>query len=431
MFRTVPFVSHDLATPLTEFLQTWEAPEVIQRLTGIVAKISHPTVSEVEAVRNLLPVELRKWSGVLVDVAIGTYRAQTLGKWQPGFLFTKTGSEQGSHPLFAAFRTEVFQGTRHILEVGTGCGVDTATLAAHASEVVSYEPDLITAAIAQGNLRRAGVHNATIVNKGWMPSETVKTVQGIWADPSRRLKGGRRTRDVEQYSPPLSSIHRAVHETKAIAGIRLGPTDGDSVLPSASHVRVHAIHRDCHERVLVKSDHVPDGVSIGIGHVGRHQLSFTQHVSAEELALSRSHRTHTTSRPKTGLFLIEPHPVVIAAGMVDWLFHTNLMSPIDPQIAYGLSNSPIVHDHLFDTYEILEVQDGVRVNWMNERLRALNWTRSLVIKKRGWSGETEVLRRKLDLSETGDHDPSNALIISRIGNKHITMLCRAVRRESL
>ncbi len=72
-----------------------------------------------------------------------------------------------SQPYVVAFMTEKLQVTQEstVLEVGTGCGYQTALLAQLAKHVFSIEyiEDLIPK--AQQNLKKIGVNNVTIYNK--------------------------------------------------------------------------------------------------------------------------------------------------------------------------------------------------------------------------------------------------------------------------
>jgi protein-L-isoaspartate(D-aspartate) O-methyltransferase len=54
------------------------------------------------------------------------------------------------------------QKTERVLEIGAGSGYMAALLAQHADQVVSLEIDPVLAAVARGNLERAGIRNASV-----------------------------------------------------------------------------------------------------------------------------------------------------------------------------------------------------------------------------------------------------------------------------
>ncbi|MBL0323554.1 MAG: hypothetical protein IPP80_14530 [Ignavibacteria bacterium] len=106
---------------------------------------------------------------MIIDVALGTLRAERLGKRRDGWLFTDKMAEQCTHPRIAAHHAVPFTGREHVLEICTGAGLDAAALAAVSGRVTSFEADPIIADITAGNLHRTGITNVDVVRSAWPP----------------------------------------------------------------------------------------------------------------------------------------------------------------------------------------------------------------------------------------------------------------------
>ena len=75
-----------------------------------------------------------------------------------------------SQPFIVALMTALLdpEPEHRVLEVGTGCGYQSAVLARLVKQVVSIERVAALSALAHENLRRAGIHNvALMVADGW------------------------------------------------------------------------------------------------------------------------------------------------------------------------------------------------------------------------------------------------------------------------
>jgi hypothetical protein len=429
LFRIVSLVPTQKADALEEFLLSHEAPGAIQRLESIITEHQGVTTAAVNRIRQALPSELRTWSSEIIDVATGTSKAKELGKWRPDMLFTRLGAEQGTLPEFAEYHAAPFSKQYGaVLEVGTGCGIDTLAIARSAEAVVTYEPHQVTAMVARGNFHRLNMENVRVMQAPWSPDVDMSPYGGLWADPSRRSMAGGRERSVERYHPPLSQLVHAITEAGIRqVGIKLGPGDDADVAIQLKRIEINAYKRECREKVVYSADAIHEGVSINI-----HFESANWHTFAPQRELDLMQHIPLTEslEPKAGMFLLEPHPALVAGGLVGWVFMRAQVTPIDPHIAYGLAISKPPATHLSDIYQILDVGPGVREKWIRQRVRELGWTQSVAIKKRGWGGDPEALRLQLDLKEAGPDDDSRAIIIARVGGGHITMLCSLVHRGS-
>ena len=99
---------------------------------------------------------------IVIELALGTSRARSMGKHRPGWLFTRRMAEQATHPVIAAYHAERFTGCQHVVEICTGAGMDAIALSAVAARVTTYEADEATHAIVAGNVQRSGIESVDL-----------------------------------------------------------------------------------------------------------------------------------------------------------------------------------------------------------------------------------------------------------------------------
>jgi hypothetical protein len=118
---------------------------------------------------------------------------------------------------------------------------------------------------------------------------------------------------------------------------------------------------------------------------------------------------------------------VIAAGLVTPLFEQLQALPIDVSIAYGLAKAKPPDSPLYESFVVLEVLDGLREKVIRERMRELRWSTATEVKKRGWSGEPEKLHKQLKLAQTGPSVPHGVIVIARVRDRHVTLICERTK----
>lgn len=338
---------------------------------------------------------------IVVELALGTMRARTLGKHCPGWLFTRRMAEQATHPLLARYHAGAYKGMSKVLDICTGPGIDAAALSEVAGRVVTIEADEQVCAIATGNLRRHGLINVEVLSGRWPQARLAsQDWDGVWADPSRRNEG-RRVFDARQYEPPLSSVPRA-----AVVGIKAGPGD---VIPETTCVSEYiGIGSECRERILW---------NVGAGDRPLVTLlaedgPVATWTPSQNLARAASHVV------STGAFLIEPHNAIIASGAVGAFFAEQGAGVLDPRIGYGILDREPEHSPLFETYRIDAIVQGVSVRRMQEEIRRRAWGSSTVIKKRGWDRDPESVRGRLQFVEGGQ---GGVILVARVADAHVTV----------
>lgn len=337
-----------------------------------------PVPAGIEAVRKGLPASMHSFVPGIVDLVTGTQRATRLGKAADGWFFTSTGAEQATHPLIAAHHAARFAGCRHVVEVCTGAGIDARALAAIVPHVTTFEADPALAALAEGNMRRAGIDNVKVVAQA-VPSEDFakawKQADGLWADPSRRDERGRRTRSAVHHDPPLGLLTTMPVEDGGgfVVGIKLGP--GDEVagqIASGFTDEYIGLGHEARERILWK------GAGITRRCVTLVDRNVTWVSPAEPvLPMERP--------PEVGDIVVEPHAALIASGDVGAWFAGQGLDVVDRRIAYGLGRTHVPASPWMQSFVVLDVEEGIDVKRMRRKVRELDWNSGTEIKKRGVS----------------------------------------------
>lgn len=378
--------------------------DVVNDVHEIAARITasggHVTPALVSTLRASTNPTIAANATLLLELAQGTLRADRLGKAGAGWLFTSTMAEQCTHPMIAEHHAGPFRDCRSVLEICTGAGRDAAAMALVATSVVTLEHDPLVAAITQGNLYRAGLHNVGVRASAWPAADIdITMVDGVWADPSRRREGAR-TREAATYDPPLGSI-----PNRGVVGIKVGPGD---VVDGARYVSEYVGYgRECRERILWRSPHISERtvtlVDVGV------QWSWTT--------------------PRTPLvvpqaaWVIEPHNALIASGGVGTFLAEIGAGVFDPHIAYGALNAEPPASPWYDVYRVVRIDRGISVRRIQESIREFGWGPATIFKKRGWDRDPEDLRRALDFPGA---TAGGVVIVMRVGQAHQTVYATKV-----
>lgn len=378
--------------------------DVVNDVHEIAARITasggHVTPGLVSALRASTNPTIAANATLLLELAQGTLRADRLGKAGVGWLFTSTMAEQCTHPMIAEHHAGPFRECQAVLEICTGAGRDAAAMALVATSVVTLEHDPLVAAITQGNLHRAGLHNVDVRASAWPAADIdITMVDGVWADPSRRREGAR-TREAATYDPALGSI-----PNRGVVGIKVGPGD---VVDGARYVSEYVGYgRECRERILWRSPHISERT-----------------VTLVDAGVQWSWTT-----PRTPLvvpqaaWVIEPHNALIASGGVGTFLAEIGAGVFDPHIAYGALNAEPPASPWYDVYRVVRIDRGISVRRIQESIREFGWGPATIFKKRGWDRDPEDLRRALDFPGA---TAGGVVIVMRVGQAHQTVYATKV-----
>lgn len=397
---------------LTTLLSGPDREALLEEIDGLVG--ASPDPADIMRMRRILPDDLLPAANVLLDIVLGTRKARRLGKAHPDWWFTMQGAEQATHPVIAEHHAKRYEGCAHVLEVCTGVGMDTLALARRVGRVTTFESDAVTAALAVGNLRTAGVSNVEVRNEVLDAATALPDFDGLWADPSRRRSDGHRTTSTREYSPLLETLTDIIDERPSVVvGIKCGPGDD---IPAAVQSRFASefigFGGECRERILWRNADVPP-------------LS----VSLPELALfwtppDKASGATIPDAILAGQLLFEPHPALIASGALGEFFSEYGLRPVHEKIAYAIGSRETTNLNALrnwaSAFEVLRTDSGVSEKRIQENVRELGWSNRTEFKKRGWNGEPEELRRTLTFAESDDY---GVVIIARTEKGHLTLYC--------
>ena len=353
------------------------------------------------------------------------------GDFADGMLFTADGLEQATRLLVAALHARRYleAGVTALADLTCGIGADSLAFAGTGLRVLATDLDECTAAIAQWNLRHfpeADVRHAD----GLSLDLRAEGIEGVYADPARRVSGGsgarsRRVFDPRAYEPPLDAVW-ALRETVPAVGIKVGPGIAHDGLPDDAETQWVSVNGDVVEAGLWFGPLAPDGP-------GRSALvlrTFTDD-DGKEHTLSRTVRGDdgTPDVGAVGQYLYEPDGAVIRAGLVGQAAAELGGRLVDPTIAYITSDDPAdlpparpaetagAQAPIATGYRVLDTMP-FGLKRLRSYLRDRNVGR-ITIKKRGTAVVPEQLRKQLVLTGTEEA----TIVLTRVaGNQQVLLV---------
>jgi hypothetical protein len=350
------------------------------------------------------------------------------GDFADGMLFTADGLEQATRLLVAALHARRYldAGVTVLADLTCGIGADSLAFAGTGLRVVATDLDECTAAIAQWNLRHfpeADVRHAD----GLSLDLRAEGVEGVYADPARRVSGGsgarsRRIFDPRAYEPPLDAVW-ALRETVPAVGIKVGPGIPHDGLPADAETQWVSVNGDVVEAGLWFGPLATDGP-------GRSALvlrTFTDD-DGKEHTLSRTVRGDDDAPDvgAVGQYLYEPDGAVIRAGLVAQAAAELGGRLVDPTIAYVTTDEPAglpparpvdsagAQAPIATGYRVLDTMP-FGLKRLKSYLRDRNVGR-VTIKKRGTAVVPEQLRKQLVLTGTEEA----TIVLTRVaGNQQV------------
>lgn len=346
-----------------------------------------------------------------------------LGDFADGMLFTPDGVEQATRLVVAALhaRRYLAAGVTKIADLTSGIGADALAFAGVGLRVLATDVDEVTAALATVNLRHfpeAEVRHAD----GLALDLVAEGVDGVYADPARRTRGGKRVFDPAAYAPPLDAVWDLRAQVPAL-GIKVGPGIPHQGLPEDAETQWVSVDGDVVEAGLWFGPLAPDGP-------GRSALVLA---TAGGTTASRTLRADGVAADlvpdvgSVGSYLYEPDGAVIRAGLVAHAAAELGGRLLDRTIAYVTTDQPAPPPAdgtapLATGYRVVDVMP-----FNLKRLKAYLRERGvgrLTIKKRGTAVTPEQLRAQL--SPKGDAEAT--LVLTRVGGAQHVLVVEPVRR---
>ncbi|MBM4117712.1 SAM-dependent methyltransferase [bacterium] len=349
----------------------------------------------VAALRRLADVEL-----VALALRLAAARERQALKFLPGepLRFTPELLEQASsHPL-AAHRAARLAPLAPVLDLGCGAGGDLTRLAAAGARPTGLEADPLAAALARANLAALGLPGEVLT--GRYPETPLPAHRALYLDPARRA-GGRRHREPAAFSPPPGAIAALLARAEAWC-LKWGPAlplDREALSGPAGPLAGFAAgdweletvswRGELREAVLwggAARRGCPRQATLLAGGLADWQpLSFAAEPEPDPAPLA------PCPEAARGLFIHEPDPALIRAGLVGPFARRHGLAPVAPGIAYLAG--PSVASPFLRRWQPLE--------WLPLSLPGLQSALDrleagpLVLKKRGFPLDPETLRERL------------------------------------
>lgn len=370
---------------------------------------------------------LRKTTSCLPEVASAALeitlcrrKAAALGTWTEHGFFTRQSLEQATSPIIAHHHAKNFAGRKHVLEICTGSGFDTAAIAREVERVTSIEADEHLAATARHNLYVQHITNVEVLcgtAEEVCQKLDATTFDGLWADPSRRTDQGKRITTPESYAPSLAWLQRL--PINGIRGIKIAPAVNCEPHHLAGDWRREWIGygSECREQV------VWNGLE-ALGIVDGTATLLQENADKERwIPPGKDRSTQVWNGDPSVLarqFLIEPHGALIRTGHIASFFAERDWILFAEQIAYGIAPIKPSASLWYQAFEILEAMP-FHYGRLKERIKFYLWGNGTEIKKRGFPETPEEIRKRLKFPANGE---SGVIICTRRGNQHWAILAR-------
>jgi len=335
-----------------------------------------------------------------------------LGEWARGGFFSHGVLQQASRAAIATQRSSYFSGCRHVLEIGTGSGSDTAALARVAAHVTTVEHDRATAELAQRNLVLQGITNVTCVvgHAEELVPALIAACDSLFADPARRTRSGERVKEGEEYSPPLSWVLGL--SVPGVRAIKVSPGLFVEPAPPGCARQFVGVGDECLEQTLWFNSPVRD----------------SSVVLADRGIVWAPSGTSTTIGNCAGLsgFLSEAHAVVNRSQYLREFFSERGISLVADDVAYGISPTAPTPSPLLDRFRIV-TDFAYQSKRLKEKLHELGWSNRTEFKKRAMALDPESLRREMGLPEHSHNAPFGVVFIFPWRGKPWVVLAERIR----
>ena len=321
--------------------------------------------------------------------------------------FEQTLLEQATDQQLANYKAHRFVNAPAATDYCCGLGGDLIALA-QVTHVVGVDQSTIACLLANSNCHAYELE----VKLTQSDVESCQFDESSWfhIDPDRRPHS-KRTIQLKNFSPPLAELDR-LNKSGRNGAIKLAPA---SQIPQSwvdqSEQQWIGDRHECKQQVVWFGE--------AAEHPGRRVATALD--SRGEVLF---HETET-SRPiervsvaeKISSFLFEPHPTVIAAGLVDEIGQRNRLQRIKSDIAYLVGEQPTNHRGLTQ-FRILEVTK-LNMKTISEALRAYDCG-MLEVKQRG-VGHDLLMK----YSAPKFHGSRRlTLVLTRTPDRHVAMICQ-------
>lgn len=331
--------------------------------------------------------------------------------------FTRRGLEQSTALQIARYKATHLRGLKNVADICCGIGGDLIALAARAVSgihTVGMDADELTAAIAGHNLAGVGIFNAEVRHQTFEDADLLD-FDGLHIDPDRRAKS--RTVRGDFFQPKLPDVYAALTPEQTVA-IKVAPaTPFHDAMPSGLQREWIGDNRECKQQVLWSGPKTPKPHSTTATMVANSGKVFTYSATSKRVAAGR-----LGSAPAIGESIFEPHPTVLASGLMSSLAEDVGLLPISEHADY-LTGSLIQKTPLLSEYKIVETMK-LDLRQISAALRRYN-VGEIIIKKRGV--EQEIFNQLIRLKVAGEHRAT--VIATRHLRRRIAFITNIVSRH--
>ncbi|MBC8102064.1 MAG: methyltransferase domain-containing protein [Cytophagales bacterium] len=311
--------------------------------------------------------------------------------------FTSEALAQATSPMIARYHAGQLaaSGARTVVDLGCGIGMDSLALAEAGLTVLALERDPARVIFARANAAARGVTARITFRAGDVTALDWEADAAYW-DPSRRVsaEGRRVSRWGDQYEPPLSFLAQIESRVRLGGCVKLSPALPDEALAElGGRTEFLSEGRECKEACVWFG--ALEGVS------GAAATAAVLLRPEGPLVLVPRGDPGDPSPGVLGRFLFDPDPAVIRSGALGTLAERLSAHRIGAADAY-LTGDDLPTGELraaAAAYRVLDSQP-YRPKQVKEMLRARGFGR-LVIKKRHFSKEPDVVARELQLPGGG------------------------------
>ncbi|MBI9114092.1 THUMP-like domain-containing protein [Sanguibacter suaedae] len=356
--------------------------------------------------------------------------AAKFGPFVEGMLFTQAGLEQATRLVVGARHAQRYlaAGVDRVVDLTCGVGADAMAFAGVDLRVLATEIDEVTAAVATVNLRafpEATVRHADGLALDLAAEGFTGPGAGIYADPARRTRSGKRIVDPKAYAPALDDVWDLRSQVPAV-GIKVGPGISHNGLPDDCEAQWVSVDGDVVEAGLWFGPLAPDGH-------GRTALLLR---TVDERTDARTFRAdeHTEAPPRAvervadiGSYLYEPDGAVIRAGLVADASRLLDGRLLDRTIAYVTTDTPHAETSTVPIATGYRILDSMPFGLKKLRgyLRERDVGR-VTIKKRGTAVTPEHLRSQLALRGSAEA----TIVLTRVAGSQQILVVEPLDRTA-
>ncbi len=334
--------------------------------------------------------------------------------------FTRTGLEQSTDQVVAAYKARRFEAYDGCVDLCCGIGGDFVALAREkaVATCLGVDRDRVVALLAAANVRRVSTRARTVVADA---GEFRVPDDYAWhLDPDRRPQG-RRSTQLEWHSPDLAAVERLIRRCRH-GSIKLAPAaDVPDAWVDGVELEWISRRRQCRQLVVWTGDLA--------GSPGRRRATLLRAGSLDaeptDCSIVGRPAVSIAAASSVGRFVFEPDPAVLAADLSGELAARHGLERLAPRSAYLTSDRPTA-EPLLACFEVEDVLPFDRKR-LKRYLIEHGITR-LEIKQRGLEIDPERLRKELQVggARSGD-DGDRVLILARRDKKAVAILGKRVR----